>query len=200
MTDGNASMESLLSGASVAIAAAVLMIIVFALFRSTGHANEAISLQSVASEVCGDIGSVAVSSVAFSHNATYPAEKFTIKITSDYVIAIDEAGKEFARPLPVRVYPGSYSCGGQFFWCDTAGVHEYLNGTFGSPGTEESPLDLTAGVEVTALMENACLDMASHPLVMSASEPLTIEKLFLYAYNNTSQTTESEQYVFVFQR
>jgi hypothetical protein len=199
MMDGNASMESLLSGVGMAIAAAMLMIVVFTLFKSTGHANEAISLQSVASEVCGDIGTAAVSSVAISHNVTYPAEGIMIKITSDYVIAIDETGGEFARPLPVRVYPGSYS-GDQTFWSDTAGMREYINRTLGSPGTEESPLNLTTGIEVTALMENACRDMAGNPLVMSAREPLTIEKLFLYTYNNTSHATESEPCVFVFRR
>ena len=77
--DGNASMESLLSGAGITIAAAVLIIVVFTLFRSTGQANEAISLQSVASEVCGDIGTAAVSSVAYGHCRTYPAEGITDK-------------------------------------------------------------------------------------------------------------------------
>jgi len=200
MMDGNASMESLLSGAGVALAAAALMIVVFTLFRSTGQANEVISLQSVASEICGDIGTAAVSSVAYGHSETYPAEGITIRITSDYVIASDENGREFARALPVRVYPGSYNGGEQIFWSDTAGMRGYINRTFGSPGTAESPLNRTAGIEVTALMEKARLDMAGHPLGMSALEPLNIEKLFLYTYNNTSHVTESEPYVFVFQR
>jgi hypothetical protein len=138
--------------------------------------------------------------VAVSHNRIYPAEGITIKITSDYVIASDETGGEFARPLTVRVYPGSYSSGGQIFWSNTAGMHEYINRTFGSPWTEASPLDQTAGFEVSVLIENACRDMAAHPLVISPPEPLTIEKQFLYIYNNTSHATESEQYVFVFQR
>lgn len=198
--DGHASMESLLSGAGVALAAAAVMIIVFMLFRSTGQANETISLQSVASEICGDIGTVAVSSVAYGHCETYPVKGITVKITSDYVIASGENCREFARALPVRVYPGSYNSGGQIVWSDTAGLREYANRTFGSPGTAESPLNQTAGIEVRAFLEKARRDMAGRPLDMSAQEPLNIEKLFLFTYNNTSHATESDPYVFVFQR
>jgi hypothetical protein len=126
-------------------------------------------------------------------------EGISLKITSDYVIASDVTGREFARPLPVRIYPGSYSSGGHIFWSDTTGMREYINLTFGSPGTAESPLNWTTGVEVTALMEKACMDMAGQPLCMSAREPLNIEKLFLYTYNNSSHATESEPFVFVCQ-
>ncbi len=91
--DANGSMESLLSGTGVAIAAAMLMIIVFTLSRSAGQANDAISMQSVASAVCGDIGTVAVSSWACSHNETYPSDGIMVKITSDYVVASDGAGQ-----------------------------------------------------------------------------------------------------------
>jgi hypothetical protein len=200
MMDGNGSMESLLSGAGVAIAAAVLLIIVLTLFRSTWTANDAISLQSAASEICGDIGTAAVSSVAYVHSATYPTEGITIKITSDFVIASDEAGREFARPLPVRIYPGAYACDGRIVWNDTAGMQEFINSTFGSPGTAEWPLNRTEGIKAAAFMEKASQDMVSHPLVMRALEPLAIEKLFLFTYNNTSHVSESEPYVFVFQR
>lgn len=199
MMDRAGSMESLLSGAGVALAAAVLMIIVFTLFRSTAPANETIALQSIASGICGDIGTAAISSAPCCFNKTYPASGITIKITSDYVIASDENGREFARALPVRVYPGAYRSGGQALWSDTAGMSEYLNRTFGSPGTAASPLNRTAGSAVTALMEQARREIAATPLDIRSPEPLKIEKRFLHIFNDTSLATEVEPYVFVSQ-
>lgn len=198
--DDHASVERIFSGAGIAIAAAAVMIIAFALFRSTGPANDAVLLQSVASEVCGDIGTVATSSVAYCYNMTYETDGVAITITSDYVVARDNAGGEFARQLPVRVYPGTYASGGPAAWHDPAGMREYINTTFGGHGTEESPLNTTAGHGLSSLLENARRDMAADPLLVRMHEPLAIEKLFLHTYNDTSRTMESEPYVFVFQR
>ncbi|OPY30775.1 MAG: hypothetical protein A4E28_00133 [Methanocella sp. PtaU1.Bin125] len=197
--DRRGSMESLLSGTGIAIAAAALTIIVFTLFRSTAPANEAISLQSIASEICGDIGTAAISSVPCCYNKTYLAGGIKIRITSDYVIASDENGQEFARALPVRVYPGSYRSEGQVLWSDTAGMHEYFNRTFGSPGTAAVPLNRTAGGAVATFMKQARLEMACTPLDIRSPEPLKIEKRFLHFFNDTSLLTEIEPYVFVSQ-
>ncbi len=79
-------------------------------------------------------------------------------------------------------------------------MREYINGTFGSPGTEASPLNQTASAGVVTLLKKACRDMAGSPLNVSMTRPLVIEKLYLYTYDNASGVTESEPYVFVFQR
>lgn len=200
MKGENGSLEGLLSGAGIAIAAAVLMLVVFTLFRSTGQVNSAIALHTATSEVCGDIGTAAVSALAYNHCETYPAEGITIRVTSDYVVASDSAGDVFARPLTVRVFPGSYSGHNVIFWNDTAEMRDYINRTIGSRGTEEEPFNVTEGNQAATLMEKACLAMASNPLCINAIKPLTVEKLFLYTYNDSSQAMESDPYVFVYQR
>jgi hypothetical protein len=184
----------------MAVAAAMLMLVVLTLYSSTGPANSLIALQNVASEVCGDIGTVALASFPYSLNITCPEEGITVRVTSDYVLADDAAGQEFARPLPVRVFPGSCGSKDVIFWNDTGELREYLNRTCGSTGTKVRPFNRTEGNQAATLIENAGLTMASNPLCINAARPLTIEKLFLYTRNDSSHEMESDAYVFVYQR
>jgi hypothetical protein len=197
MTAENGSLEGLLAGVGIAVAAAMLMLVILMLFRSTGPANSAIALQNVAAEVCGDLGTAAISSIPYCHSETCPEEGINITVTSDYVVASDTAGHEFARPLPVRVFPGTYGSQDMTFWNDTGELGEYLNRTIGSPGTRERPFNRTGGRLAAALLEKAGRALASHPLCISDARPLTIEKLFLYTRNDSSPVMESDPYVFV---
>jgi hypothetical protein len=199
MMDEGGSLEGLLAGAGVAVAAAVLMLVILALFRSTGPANSAITLQNLAARVCGDMGTAAIAVIPYNHSETYPANGMTVQVTSDYVIASDSAGHDFARPLPVRAFPGSYRDQDVVFWNDTAEMREYLNRTVGNTGTRERPFNETQGRQAAELMEKACRALAHDPIRISDARPLTVEKLFLYTRNDSSTTLESDSYVFVCQ-
>jgi len=178
----------------------VLMLVILTLFRSTGPANSSIMLQNVASEVCGDIATAAISSLPYNGSHTYIAEGIAVRITTDYVLASDVAGHEFARALPVRVSPGSYGRQNETWWNDTGELREYLNRTVGSPGTRERPFDSMEDIQATALMELAGRDLAMKPLSINPARPVTVEKLFLYTCNDSSHAMESDPYVFVYQR
>ncbi|HEY3274205.1 MAG TPA: hypothetical protein VGJ92_10610 [Methanocella sp.] len=200
MTGNSGTMESVISGAGIALAAALIMLVVIALYRSTGSADAAIALQSAAAEVSGDIGTIATLSVPFANNYTCAAEGITVRITADYVIVGCLPCSEFARPLTVRVYPGNYQGADGTCWNDTAGMREYFNATLGRPGTKELPLTVANGSKASALLEKASLEMDSRPVLLDPSLPLTIEKLFVFVHNASSGITESEPYVFIYQR
>jgi hypothetical protein len=200
MTDDSGTLESLLSGAGLAVAAGMILLVIFIMYRSTGPANAAIALQTATAEVCGDIGTVAVSAMPCARDGICSPPGITIRITSDYVVAGSPRGGEFTRPLAMRVYPGSYAGQDGEGWNDTAGMRRYLNTTFGWPGTKESPLDVASGSQTSALLDRASRDMDSSPVLLDQSGQLMIEKLFLYIYNDTSGMAESEPYVFVYRR
>jgi hypothetical protein len=200
MTDDSGTLESLLSGAGLAVAAGVILLAIFVLYRSTSPANAAIALQTAAAGVSGDIGTVAASAVSCASDGICSPPGITIRITSDYVVACSPPDREFARPLAVRVYPGCYAGRDGDGWNDTAGLRRYFNATFGQPGTKESPLDLAGGSQASALLERASQEMDSSPVLVDLSGHLTIEKLFLYIHNASSGMTESEPYVFVYRR
>ena len=166
MTDDSGTLESLLSGAGLAVAAGMILLVIFILYRSTGPANAAIALQAAAAEVSGDIGTVAASAVPCARDGICSPPGITIRITSDYVVAGSPPGREFARPLAVRVYPGSYAGRDGEGWNDTAGLRRYFNATFGQPGTKESPLDVASGSQASALLDRASRDMDSAPVLL----------------------------------
>jgi hypothetical protein len=199
MTGDSGSIESVIAGAGITLAAALIMLVVIALYRSSASADAAIALQSVAAEVCGDIGTIAASSVPYARSDTCVWQDISVRITSDYVIAGSLPDIEFARPLAVRVYPGNYQGPDGACWNGTGGLREYFNATLGRPGTKESPLSVANGSMASALLEKASRDMDISPVFLDLSRPLTIEKLFLFVYNASSGTTESEPYVFVYQ-
>jgi hypothetical protein len=199
MRGDSGTLESLLSGAGMAVAAGVILFVIFILYRSTGPADAAIALQTATAEICGDIGTVAASSVPGARCEFYSLPGIMIRITSDYVVAGSLPDGEFARPLAVRVYPGNFSCQDGTGWNDTAGLRAYFNDTFGRPGTRELPFDVDNGSRASALLADASRDMGHNPLFVDLSRTLTIEKLFLFTHNVSSDSTESEPYVFVYQ-
>jgi hypothetical protein len=200
MTGDSGAMESVISGVGITLAAALIMLAVIALYRSTAPADAAIALQSAAAEVCGDIGTIAASSVPYARSDTCTRQGISVRITSDYVIAGSLPDIEFARPLAVRVYPGNYRGPDGAGWNDTDGMREYFNATLGRPGTKESPLSVANGSMASELLEKASRDMDIRPVFLDLSMPLTIEKLFVYVHNASSGITESEPYVFIYQR
>lgn len=200
MTDDSGTLESLLSGVGLTVVAGIILLVIFSLYRSTGPASAVIALQTAAAEVCGDIGTVAASVVPCTTDGIYSPGGSMIRITSDYIVAGSPPDREFARPLAVRVYPGSYAGRGGDGWNDTADLRRYFNATFGRPGTKESPLDVASGGLALALLDRASRDLNSAPVLLDRSGQLTIEKWFLYIHNVTSGMTESEPYVFVYRR
>ncbi len=200
MTGDSGTMESVISGAGITLAAALIMLAVIALYRSTGPADAAIALQSAAAEISGDIGTIATSSVPYTRSDTCTWQGINVRITSDYVIVDSLPDIEFARPLAVRVYPGNYQGPDGTCWNSTAGMREYLNATLGRPGTRESPLSVANGSKASALLEKVSREMVSHPVFLDPALPLTIEKLFVFVHNASSGITESEPYVFIYQR
>ncbi len=201
MTDDSGTLESLLSGAGLVVAAGMILLVIFILYRSTGPANAAIALQTAAAEVCGDIGTVAASAVPCASDGICSPPGITIRITSDYVVAGDSPpDREFARPLAVRVYPGSYAGQEGEGWNDTTGLRRYFNATFGQPGTKESPWTSPAAARLRRCWTGRAGIWTALLCSWTSSGQLTIEKLFVYTHNATSGMAESEPYVFVYRR
>jgi hypothetical protein len=198
--DSRGALEGLLSCAGVTVASAALLIIAFSISGATRAPDAAIALQSAASAVCGDIGTVAVSAVPYNHSNVYDEDGIALSISSDFVIARSAGGAVFAKPLPVRVYPGRYSDGGSVAWSDTAGIREYLNATFGCRGTPESPLAGENATAVRGILEAARKQMALAPVAIGSGEPVTIEKLPVCFINETSDVEGCDHYVFVYRR
>ncbi|CAJ35788.1 hypothetical protein [Methanocella arvoryzae] len=191
--------EELLMGLGALLASAVLLLIVFSLFRTTLPADRSVVLQYCASEVSGDIATVATSSVPYIHARQYRYDGINISISTDYVIAEDRSGGTFARPLPVRVCPGRYSCG-SISWNGTGGFRECLNLTCGAYGTEQSPVNACNASTITDLLTAACTDMAVNPVPVDPARPLIVEKELIYVRANSSPGTECIPCVFVYQR
>jgi hypothetical protein len=125
MIKDDSGSEELILGMGALIAVAVLLIVVFSLFRATLPADRSVALQSAASEISGDIATVASASVPYSHAEQYSYSGTCLTVSSDYVTALDSSGDSFARPLPVRVNPGCYS-GNGVSWNSTAEFRAYL--------------------------------------------------------------------------
>lgn len=198
MLDDHGNMEELMSGIGITLAAAVVLIIVFTLFRSAGTEDTAIALQSATSEVCGDIGTVATSAVSCRSTEVYAMNGIGLDITSDYVIAHGTADNVFARQLPLRVYPGKYD-EENAAWNDTVGYREFLNATFNRSGAIESPLSPGNFTDLSGIMERARNRMVSAPLDVDPGKPVIVEKLYVYVLNETSLERGCDQYVFIYQ-
>lgn len=191
--------EELLMGLGAVLASAILLLIVFSLFRSTLPADRSVVLQSCASEISGDIVTVATASVPYSREGQYSIDGINISISSDFVTAEDRSGALFAKPLPVRVNPGRYSCG-SVSWNGTTEFRRFLNITFGADGTEQSPVDAHNVTGITDMLAAARLDMAGNPVRVDPARPLVVEKLLIYVRANSSMATECIPCVFVYQR
>lgn len=191
--------EELILGMGALVAVAVLLLVAFSLFRASLPADRSVALQSSASEVSGDIATVASASVPYSHAEQYSFSGTCLTVSSDYVIALDSSGGSFARPLPVRVNPGCYS-GSGVTWNSTAEFRDYLNATFGADGSEASPVNSSDASCIAGILASARLDMAATPLAVDPCRPLIIEKQLIYVRNSTRGEMECIPCVFVYQR
>jgi hypothetical protein len=199
MMEDKGTMEGVLTGTGITVAAALILLVAIALYRSTVPADAAIELQTATADICGDIGTVAISALPYTRCETGDRQDVNIRISSDHLVAGSSTGMEFARPLAVRVYPGNYQGREGTCWNSTAGLREYFNETFGQPGTRELPLSTANGSLARAQLEKAGLEMNLYPLCRDPSVPLVIEKTLVYVHNASSGVTECEPYVFIYQ-
>ncbi|WP_424357854.1 hypothetical protein [Methanocella sp. MCL-LM] len=191
--------EELILGLGALLASAILLLIVLSLFRSTLPADRSVALQYCVSEVSGDIVTVATSSVPYERATQYRYGGINLSISSDFVTAEDQSGESFAKPLPVRVCPGRYSCG-TISWNNPAAFREQLNTSCGAYGTEQSPVNACNAGSVTDLLAVARRDMAGNPVQVDPARPLVVEKLLIHIRANSSPATECIPCVFVYQR
>lgn len=196
MLDDHGFDYGILTGIGLMIAAAIVLIMVFAIFKATAPANTAIALESAADRLSGDIGIVAAMAIPYSREETYEANGIDLSITSDHVVA--KAGcSTFARPLIARICPGHYVENQTMTWNDTAGMRRYLNETFNATGERQDPIEANRSAELLALMGTACRSMAEEPIAIEPKRPTVIEKLYIY-YDGCM--AGGEPYVFVYQR
>ncbi len=187
-----------LTGAGLVIAAAVVLLLVFSLLRSSEPANTAIALEAAASEVSGDIGTVASMAIPYRVERHYGFDGMNVSISADYVTA--SSGKDaFARPLASRIVPGEYGENGSMLWDGTAGMREYLNASFNATGTKDRPIDDGRSEELGRLMDRASRSTLLSPVEPLPGRPLVIEKTFIYTYNGSTHVTEAASYVLVCQ-
>ena len=191
--------EELIMGLGALLASAILLLIVFSLFKATLPADRSVALQYCASEVGGDIVTVATSSVPYERAMQYCYDGINLSISSDYVTAEDQSGGSFVKPLPVRVCPGRYSCG-TISWNGSADFREQLNVTCGAYGTEQSPVNACNAGSVTDLLAAARRDMAMNPVQVDPALPLVVEKQLIHIRANSGPATECIPCVFVYQR
>ena len=196
--DERASFEGLLSSAGSALASAVALLIVFAIFQNTGRPNTQLALEAAAAEVSGDISVLASSAVPYNDSHRYSFGGIALNISSDYVVA-SEGGETFARPLPTGLCPGRY-CDGDLAWVGPESFVQYLNRTYDAPGTREAPLSEVNASAVKALLDGARQEMELRPLAVDLEKSIVIEKLFIFSHDDTNCELEADSYVFVYQR
>jgi hypothetical protein len=187
----------ILTGIGLVIAAAVVLLMVFSMFKATAPANTAIELESAAGQVSGDIGTVAAMAIPYEHEGSYDLNGMDLLISSDRVTARSGCST-FSRPLVIRVYPGSYAVNGTVLWKDTAGFREYLNESFNATGTADDPIDGNRSAELYALMGGYGRSVIESPIALTPDKHVVIEKLFIYF--NSSGKPGGVPYVFVYQR
>jgi hypothetical protein len=193
MQDENGFDYGAVTGIGLAIASAVVLLFIFSMFRTSMAADRTIALESAASEVCGDIETVASMAIPYSAERHYGLDGIDVFVSSGYVNASD-GERSFSRPFACRIVPGKYSENGTLLWNGTAGMREYLNCTFNVTGTEERPV--RNGSPFIELMGRASMSTLSCPVKVPHGKPLLIEKTFIYVANGT--TKEAEPYVLVY--
>ncbi len=193
--------SSILSEIGMTIATGALLIIVLGFMYNTLGSNAIVALQAATSRISGDIYTVSSYPVPFARSETYGMGGVNISIASDHIIASDSKGGQFIKPITTRVYPGNYSANNTTspLWNNTREFREYLNLTFGNPGTKEKPIDENFSTDVSDLMYNVSLRTLIDPIRVNQSRPLIVEKLYVYTMNNTTFVRGSESYVFVYQ-
>ena len=187
----------ILTGVGLVIAAAVVLLFVFSLLRASAPANTAIALEAAASEVSGDIETVASMAIPYKAERYYDFNGVNVSISADRVTA--SAGKDaFSRPLAGLIVPGEYRENGSLFWNGTAGMREYLNASFNATGTVEHPIDDNRSEELRRLMGGASRSTLLFPVEADRGKPLAIEKTLIYTYNGSTRKTEATPYVLVY--
>jgi len=197
MMDERGVEQGLLTSVGLILASAAVLFFVFSSFSSLRPSNTAIALESAASEVCGDVETVASMAIPYAAERHY-SYGFDVSICADYVAA-SSTNITFVRPLAVRIVPGMYSWNGSLAWNNTNEMREYLNSSFNATGTPERPIDDDRAAELYGLMDRASRSTLLNPIKLEAGRPLVIEKAFLYTYNGSSHILEAKSYVFVYQ-
>jgi hypothetical protein len=196
MMDDNGADDGLIAGVGLMAASAAVLLFAFSIVSYLMPSNTAIALESAASEVCGDVETVAMMAIPYAAEKRYSFD-FDVSVSTDYVVATG-SNATFARPLAVRIVPGKYSENGTMAWDGMNAMREYLNATFNATGTREHPIDDCRAEELYGLMERASRSTLINPIKVEEDRPLVIEKSFLYTYNGSSHTLEARPYVFVY--
>jgi hypothetical protein len=186
----------MLTGIGLAIASAAILLFVSSLMGATAPSNRSIALGSAASEVAGDIATVASMDMPYRAEHYYGFGGMNVTISADRVMASTGA-EAFSRPLCCRVVPGLYSENGSLLWNGTAAMREYLNASFNATGTVDSPIDECRSAELECLMEGASRSTLLAPVEVCPGRPFVIKKELIYTYNSSTGATEAAPYVFV---
>ena len=197
MMDDGGFDYGILTGVGLMIAAALVLLMVFSIFKATAPANTAIALESAAGQVNGDIDTVAAMAIPYVHESTYDVNGIDLLIGHDQVITRSGCST-YSRPLVSRIYPGLYTEDNTVLWGDTAGFREYLNSSFNATGTRDDPVPMNRSAELEALMGRAGRSMLEEPITVMPKKPLVIEKLFVYT-SDEDGSPGGEAYVFVYQ-
>lgn len=198
MMDDGGFDYGILTSVGLLIAAALVLLMIFSIFRATAPANTAIALESAAGQVNGDIDTVEAMSIPYVHESTYDVSGIDLLISHDRVIARSGCST-YSRPMVSRVYPGLYAENDSILWSDAAGFTEYLNSSFNATGARDDPIRANRSAELKALMERAGRSMLENPVAITPRKPLVIEKLFIYTCDEGG-VPGGEPYVFVYQR
>lgn len=191
--------ESLLPSIGITLASAIVLLLAFSIFRTTFDPDRQIALQSAASSIAGDIGTVSSSTIPLRVEKSYDFSGINASISGDYVITSDLSGSEFARPIPVAVCPGRYSDGTNLSWNNTNSIRSLITGICGKDGSKDQPADESNATMLHTVLMQSRIQMALQPLEIDTSKPLIIEKMFVYYTNSTLNSTECDPYVLVYQ-
>ena len=187
----------ILTGVGLVIASAVVLLFIFSLLRASAPADTAVALEAAASEVGGDVETVASMEIPYKAGHYYGFDGVNVSIGADRVTA-SAGGETFSRPLVARVVPGEYEEDDRPLWNGTPGMREYLNASFNATGTRERPIDDGRSQELLSLMDRASRSALLHPVEVRPGKPLVIEKTFIYTYNGSTRVTEAKPYVLVY--
>lgn len=180
MSDDRGADFGILSGIGVAIAAAVVLLFVLAMLRSSAPADRTIALHTAAAEVCGDIETVGAMALPYAAERHYEFDGMRVNVSNGYVSA-DYGSDAFIRPFAGGIVPGRYVKNGTTVWDGPAGMREYLNGSFGASGTPENPIDSNNTTSLKELLGKAGRETLDHPVEVPQGHPLVIQKIFIYA-------------------
>ena len=198
MMDDEGFDYGILTSVGLLIASALVLLMVFSIFRATAPANTTVALESAADQVNGDIDTVEAMSIPYVHESSYDASGIDLLVSHDRVISRSGCST-YARPLVSRVYPGVYIENDTVLWRDTTEFREYLNSSYSSTGTQDDPIQANHSAELKALMGRAGRSILEKPVAITPKKPLVIEKLFIYTFGEDG-VPGGEPYVFVYMR